>query len=94
MDQSGFARGMSTSPRKRPHCCVTANGREVPITTERSQQNPCLFDQSSATEKQPLRHGKAQRYAFEIYSLIVRTTLDVGRVSVIEPFNCFRMASS
>ena len=28
------------------------------------------------------------------YSLIVRTTLEVGRVSVIGPFNCFRMASS
>ena len=32
--------------------------------------------------------------AFEIYSLIVRTTLEVGRVSGIGPFNCFRMASS
>ena len=30
----------------------------------------------------------------EIYSLIVRTTLEVGRVSVIGPFNFFRMASS
>src|SRR5262245_25794061 len=36
----------------------------------------------------------AARDAFEIYSLIVRTTLEVGRVSVIGPFNCFRMASS
>ena len=36
----------------------------------------------------------AARDAFEIYSLMVRTTLEVGRVSVIGPFNCFRMASS
>jgi hypothetical protein len=36
----------------------------------------------------------AARDAFEIYSLIVCTTLEVGRVSVIGPFNCFRMASS
>jgi len=36
----------------------------------------------------------AARDAFQIYSLIVCTTLEVGRVSVIGPFNCFRMASS
>jgi hypothetical protein len=41
-------------------------------------------------------HRGAPRYkwVFEIYSLIVRTTLEVGRVSVIGPFSCFRMDSS
>jgi hypothetical protein len=41
-----------------------------------------------------LRSRRSASGAFEIYSLIVRTTLEVGRVSGIGPFNCFRMASS
>ena len=28
------------------------------------------------------------------YSLIVRTTLEVGRLSLAEPFTCFKIASS
>jgi hypothetical protein len=32
--------------------------------------------------------------ALELYSLILRTTLEVGRVSGIGPFICFRIASS
>jgi hypothetical protein len=66
----------------------------LPITTERSAAKSMLIRSIIGDSEQPMRHGKAQRYAFESYSLIVRTTLDVGRVSVIEPFNCFRMASS
>ena len=38
--------------------------------------------------------GRLSRADSSLYSLIVRTTLEVGRVSVIGPFNCFRMASS
>jgi hypothetical protein len=42
-----------------------------------------------------VKHSDQHRQATpRCYSLIVRTTLEVGRLSLAEPFTCFKIASS
>jgi hypothetical protein len=57
---SAFAR-FADSSRTSPEV------REVPIATERSAQNPCLFDQFVGGYEQLVPHSQAKRLAARKY---------------------------
>jgi hypothetical protein len=58
----------------------------------------CVIDPMLQETDQPLLADRIEEAsdtaADERYSLIVRTTLEVGRPSLTGPFTCFRIASS
>jgi hypothetical protein len=63
-----------------------------PLSRPSSIEGGCIsFDYLVGELLEMQTHVEAERLG---YSLIVRTTLEVGRLALAEPFTCFKIVSS